>query len=88
MIRKYYAEAKKSLVFFNSQLFDTKRIEKEIFELFFSTKFYQGSQLMQFDGINYIIHEPNFKFVSKKNKLTNEKIPNSESNIFELSKGS
>jgi hypothetical protein len=88
MVKKYYVEAKKSFVFFNSQLFDTKRIEKEIFEMFFSTKFYQGSQLMQFDGLDYIIHEPNFKFVSKKSKLTNEKISNSESNIFELSKGS
>jgi hypothetical protein len=88
VIKKYYAEAKKSLVFFNSQLFDTKRIEKDIFELFFSTKFYQGSQLMQFDGFDYIIYESNFKFVSKKSKFPNEKIPNSESNIFELSKNS
>ncbi len=75
-------------MFFNSQSFDRKPIEKEIFELFFSAKLYQGRQSMEFNGLEYIIYESNFKFVSKKSKLPNENILNSGSNIFEMSKGS
>lgn len=82
LIRKYYAEAKKAFVFFNSQSFDTKPIEKEIFELFFSTKFYQGTQSIQFGGFDYIIYESNFKFIYKKNKSSDEKVMNSDSNVF------
>ncbi len=88
LIKRYYGEVKKAFVFFNSQSFDKKSIEKEIFELFFSAKLYQGRQSMELNGLEYIIYESNFNFVSKKSKLANENIINSDSNIFEMSKGS